>query len=75
MRATDGRSLTHNINVIESLTPGGNSNNLSIMGDGSSNMITPILLSFISGGTANAIHICRVGSAQTNWYIIVSAEL
>ena len=75
MRATDGKSLTHNINVIESLTPGGNSNNLSIMADGSSNMITPILLSSISNGTANAIHVCRIGGAQTNWYIIISNEL
>ena len=75
MRATDGRSLTHNIGNIESFTGGGASNNLSIMGDGSSNMITPILVSSLSSVTANAIYACRIAQAQTNWYLIVSAEL
>lgn len=75
MRATDGRSLTHNISNIESFTGGGASNNLSIMGDGSSNMITPILVSSLSSVTANAIYACRIANAQTNWYLIVSAEL
>ena len=75
MRATDGRSLTHNIGNIESFTGGGSSNSLSIMGDGSSNMITPILVSSLSTVTANTLYACRVASGQTNWYLIVSAEL
>jgi len=75
MRSTDGRTLTHNIGNVESLTGGGASNSLSIMGDGSSNMITPILVSSLSTVTANTLYACRVASSQTNWYLIVSAEL
>ena len=75
MRATDGRTLTHNIGVIENMTGGGNGNNLSIMADGSSNMITPIQLNGLSGVTPLSIFVPRIGAGQTNWYIIVSSEL
>ena len=75
MRATDGRTLTHNVGTMENMTGGGHGNNLSIMGDGSSNMITPIVLSGMSGVTQHTLFIPRIGSGQTNWYIIVSLEL
>jgi len=75
MRATDGRTLTHNISNVESMTGGGNSNNLSIMSDGSFNTLTTLLLGGLSGVTANNIYVGRVAGGQTNWYIIVSCEL
>ena len=75
MRATDGRTLTHNIGNMEQMTGGGNSNSLSIMADGSYNTSTTLLLTGLSGVTANTIYIGRVGGGQTNWYIIVSCEL
>ena len=75
MRATDGRTLTHNVGSIENMTGGGHGNNLSIMADGSSNMITPIQLNGLSGVTPLSIFIPRIGSGQTNWYIIVSSEI
>ena len=75
MRQTDGRTLTHNVGVIENMSGGGNGNNLSIMADGGSSMITPIILSGMSGVTQHAIFVPRIGSGQTNWYIIVSSEL
>ena len=75
MRATDGRTLTHNIGNMEQMSGGGNSNSLSIMSDGSYNTSTAILITGLSGVTANNIYVGRVGSGQTNWYIIVSCEL
>ena len=54
---------------------GGNGNNLSIMSDGCSSIITPIILSGMSGVTQHAIFVPRIGSAQTNWYIIVASEI
>ena len=75
MRATDGRTLTHNIGNMEQMTGGGNSNSLSIMADGSYNTSTTLLLTGLSGVTANTIYVARVASGQTNWYIIISCEL
>ena len=75
MRNTDGRTLTHNIGVIENMSGGGNGNNLAIMSDGGSNMITPIILSGMSGVTQHAIFVPRIGSAQTDWYLIVASEI
>ena len=75
MRATDSRSITHNIGNIESMSGGGNSSSLSIMTDGASNMITPIVVGGLSGVTQHAIYLARVGNGQTNWYIIVSSEI
>ena len=75
MRETDGRTLTHNVGVIENMTGGGNGNNLSLMHDGASSMISPIILSGMSGVTQHTLFIPRIGSGQTNWYIIVSSEI
>ena len=75
MRKTDGRTLTHNVGVIENMSGGGNGNNLAIMSDGASSMISPIVLSGMSGVTQHAIFVPRIGSGQTNWYIIVSSEI
>ena len=75
MRATDGRTLTHNIGNMEQMTGGGNSNSLSIMSDGSYSTSTAVLITGLSGVTQNNIYVGRVGSGQTNWYIIISSEL
>ena len=74
MRATDGRTLTHNINNIESVSGGGNSNNLALLSDGNSNMITGLVVNNLSGVTQFDIYVARV-SAQTNWFIIIANEL
>tara|TARA_A100001388_G_scaffold47266_1_gene31177 strand:+ start:11543 stop:13030 length:1488 start_codon:yes stop_codon:yes gene_type:complete len=75
MRKTDGRTFNHNIGVIENMTGGGNGNNLAIMSDGCSNMITPIILSGMSGVSQHSIFVPRIGSAQTDWYLIVASEI
>ena len=75
MRATDGRTLSHNISNMEQMSGGGNSNSLSIMADGSYNTSTTLLLTGLSGVTANTTYVGRVGGGQTNWYIIISCEL
>ena len=75
MRATDGRTLTHNIGNMEQMSGGGNSNSLSLMADGSYNTSTTLLLTGLSGVTANNIYVGRVGGGQTDWYIIISCEL
>ena len=74
MRATDGRTLTHNINNIESLSGGGTSNNLALLSDGNSNMITGLVVNNLSGVTQFDTYVARV-SAQTNWFIIIANEL
>jgi len=74
MRATDGRTLTHNITNIESLSGGGNSNNLSLLTDGNSNMISGITVAGLSGVTQFDTYVCRI-SAQTDWFIIMDSEL
>jgi len=74
MRATDGRTLTHNIGNIESFTGGGASNTLALMGDGNSNMITAIVVS-LSSVTQYNMYLGRIAGAQTDWYLIVANEL
>ena len=75
MRVTDGRTITHNIGVVEILTPGNNTSSLTLSGDGSSNMISAVSLNSIGSVTQHALCAPRVGSGQTDWYIIIACEL
>jgi len=75
MRRTDGRALSHNISLIENMTGGGNNNNLQIMSDGNSNMITAIQMTGLSGVTPYALFAARVAQGQTDWYILVASEI
>ena len=75
MRVTDGRTITHNIGAVEILTPGNSTSSLTLSGDGSSNMITAVSLNSIGSVTQHALCAPRVGSGQTDWYIIIACEL
>ena len=75
MRVTDGRTITHNIGVVEILTPGNNTSSLTLSGDASSNMITAVSLNSIGSVTQHALCAPRIGAGQTDWYIIIACEL
>ena len=75
MRVTDGRTITHNIGVVEILTPGNNTSSLTLSGDASSNMITAVSLNSLGSVTQHALCAPRVGAGQTDWYIIIACEL
>ena len=75
MRVTDGRTITHNIGVVEILTPGNNTSSLTLSGDSSSNMFTAVSLNSIGSVTQHALCAPRIGAGQTDWYIIIACEL
>jgi len=77
MRTTEGATLTHNIGNLEVMNNGNSQSSptLALMGDGNSETLSWISANLQSGRTQHSMLITRVGSGQTDWYIIVSCEL
>ena len=77
MRTTQGATLTHNIGNLEVMNNGNSQSSptLALIGDGSFNNCSWMNVNLQSGRTQHSMLLTRVGSGQTDWYIIISCEL